>query len=47
MCDPTYHGSQQANGGNLTEAIPNAPLAGHWFEAAFEILVQNAYPAIS
>ncbi len=47
MCDPTYHGSQQANGGNLTEAMPNAPLAGHWFEAAFEILVQNAYPAIS
>jgi cellulose 1,4-beta-cellobiosidase len=47
MCDPTYHGSSQANGGNLTEAIPNAPLAGHWFEAAFEILVQNAYPAIS
>lgn len=45
MCDPTYHGSQQANGGNLTEAIPNAPLAGHWFEAEFEILVQNAYPS--
>ncbi|GHO46356.1 hypothetical protein KSX_45190 [Ktedonospora formicarum] len=45
MCDPTFHGSQQANGGNLTEAIPNAPLAGHWFEAEFEILVQNAYPA--
>ncbi len=46
MCDPTFHGSQQANGGNLTEAIPNAPLAGHWFEAAFEILVQNAFPAL-
>ncbi len=46
MCDPTFHGSQQANGGNLTEAIPNAPLAGHWFEAAFEILVRNAFPAI-
>jgi len=46
MCDPTFHGSSQANGGNLTEAIPNAPLAGHWFEAAFEILVQNAFPSL-
>jgi cellulose 1,4-beta-cellobiosidase len=45
MCDPTFHGSQQANGGNLTEAIPGAPIAGAWFEAAFEILVQNAFPA--
>lgn len=46
MCDPTYHGSQQANGGNLTEAMPNAPLAGHWFQVAFDLLVQNAYPSI-
>lgn len=46
MCDPGFHGSTQANGGNLTESIPNAPLAGHWFEAEFEILVQNALPAI-
>jgi cellulose 1,4-beta-cellobiosidase len=47
MCDPTYHGSQQANGGNLTGAMPNAPLAGHWFQAEFDTLVQNAYPAVS
>ena len=47
MCDPTFHGSQIANGGNLTQAMPNAPLAGHWFEAAFEMLVQNAYPAFN
>jgi cellulose 1,4-beta-cellobiosidase len=46
MCDPTFHGSSQANGGNLTESIPNAPLAGHWFPAAFRILVQNAFPAL-
>jgi cellulose 1,4-beta-cellobiosidase len=46
MCDPTFHGSSQANGGNLTEAIPNAPLAGHWFPDAFKILVQNAFPAL-
>jgi cellulose 1,4-beta-cellobiosidase len=45
MCDPTFHGSQQANGGNLTGALPNAPLSGHWFEAEFEMLVQKAYPA--
>jgi cellulose 1,4-beta-cellobiosidase len=47
MCDPTFHGSQQVNGGNLTGALPNAPLAGHWFQAAFDTLVQNAYPAVS
>ncbi|HEX6468395.1 MAG TPA: glycoside hydrolase family 6 protein [Streptosporangiaceae bacterium] len=46
MCDPTFHGSSQANGGNLTEAIPNAPLAGHFFPDEFKILVQNAFPAL-
>jgi cellulose 1,4-beta-cellobiosidase len=46
MCDPTFHGSQQANGGNLTEALPNAPLAGHWFQAAFDLLTQQAFPPI-
>jgi cellulose 1,4-beta-cellobiosidase len=46
MCDPAFHGGQQANGGNLTEAIPNAPLAGHWFPDAFKILVQNAFPTL-
>ncbi|WP_020638547.1 glycoside hydrolase family 6 protein [Amycolatopsis balhimycina] len=46
MCDPTFHGTQQANGGNLTGALPNAPLSGKWFEAQFEQLVQNAYPPV-
>ena len=46
MCDPTFHGSQQANGGNLTGALPNSPLSGKWFEAQFEELVQNAYPPV-
>jgi cellulose 1,4-beta-cellobiosidase len=46
MCDPTFRGGSQANGGNLTESIPSAPLAGHWFPAAFRILVQNAFPAL-
>ncbi|GCE31698.1 glucanase [Dictyobacter alpinus] len=45
MCDPTFHGSNQANGGNLTEALPNAPLAGHWFQAEFDLLVKNASPS--
>ena len=47
MCDPTFHGTQQANGGNLTGALPDAPLSGKWFEAQFEQLVQNAYPPVS
>jgi cellulose 1,4-beta-cellobiosidase len=46
MCDPAFRGGSQANGGNLTESIPNAPLAGHWFPGAFRILVQNAFPAL-
>jgi cellulose 1,4-beta-cellobiosidase len=46
MCDPTFHGSEQANGGNLTGALPDAPLSGKWFQAQFEQLVQNAYPAV-
>jgi cellulose 1,4-beta-cellobiosidase len=43
MCDPTYHGNA-LNGNNLTGALPDAPVAGRWFQAAFVQLVQNAYP---
>jgi cellulose 1,4-beta-cellobiosidase len=46
MCDPAFRGDQQANGGNLTSAMPNAPHAGVWFPAQFTSLVQNAYPAL-
>ncbi len=46
MCDPTYRGSDQANGGNLTGALANAPIAGRWFPEHFEVLVRNAYPAL-
>jgi cellulose 1,4-beta-cellobiosidase len=46
MCDPTYRGSDQANGGNLTGALADAPIAGRWFPEHFEILVRNAYPAL-
>ncbi|PSL52475.1 cellulose 1,4-beta-cellobiosidase [Saccharothrix carnea] len=46
MCDPSYRGDNQANGGNLTGALANAPHAGSWFPAGFTALVQNAYPAL-
>jgi cellulose 1,4-beta-cellobiosidase len=46
MCDPAFRGDQQANGGNLTGAMPNAPHAGVWFPAQFKSLVENAYPAL-
>ncbi|HET6711509.1 glycoside hydrolase family 6 protein [Amycolatopsis sp.] len=46
MCDPAFRGSEQANGGNLTGALPDAPLSGKWFQAQFEQLVQNAYPPV-
>ncbi|WP_125772868.1 glycoside hydrolase family 6 protein [Antribacter gilvus] len=44
MCDPTY--STSVLGGNLTGALPGAPLSGHWFHNQFAMLVQNAYPVI-
>jgi cellulose 1,4-beta-cellobiosidase len=44
MCDPKYHGNS-LNGNNLTGALPNAPVAGRWFQAQFVQLVQNAFPA--
>lgn len=44
MCDPTYTGNS-LNGTNLTGALANAPVSGRWFQAQFEELVQNAYPA--
>ncbi|MBM9505056.1 glycoside hydrolase family 6 protein [Actinacidiphila acididurans] len=46
MCDPTYTGNAR-NGNNPTGALPNSPLAGHWFSAEFHQLIQNAYPPLS
>jgi cellulase/cellobiase CelA1 len=43
MCDPKYHGNS-LNGNNLTGALPNAPVAGRWFQAHFVELVRNAFP---
>jgi cellulose 1,4-beta-cellobiosidase len=45
MCDPTYTGNA-LNGNNLTGALPNAPLSGHWFPAQFQQLMQNAFPPL-
>lgn len=45
MCDPTYTGNAR-NNNNLSGALPNAPLSGHWFSAQFQQLMANAYPAL-
>jgi len=42
MCDPTFLTQYNV----LTNALPNAPLSGHWFHNQFVQLVQNALPAI-
>ncbi|KUL70441.1 MULTISPECIES: glycoside hydrolase family 6 protein [unclassified Streptomyces] len=44
MCDPDYTASNAGN--NKTGALPDAPLAGHWFHNQFLMLVRNAYPAV-
>ena len=47
MCDPTY-GRSEGNSANVgTGALANAPVAGRWFPEAFQLLVQNAYPALA
>ncbi|MEU3147108.1 MULTISPECIES: glycoside hydrolase family 6 protein [unclassified Streptomyces] len=45
MCDPTYTGTPR-NGNNLTGALPDAPISGHWFSAQFQELMRNAYPPL-
>ncbi|MFF4799638.1 glycoside hydrolase family 6 protein [Streptomyces sp. NPDC001351] len=45
MCDPTYTGNPR-NNNNMSGALPNAPLSGHWFSAEFQQLMQNAYPPL-
>ncbi|MFJ1805972.1 MULTISPECIES: glycoside hydrolase family 6 protein [unclassified Streptomyces] len=45
MCDPTYTGNPR-NNNNLSGALANAPLSGHWFSAQFQQLMQNAYPPL-
>ncbi|WP_369031269.1 glycoside hydrolase family 6 protein [Streptomyces adonidis] len=45
MCDPTYTGNPR-NNNNLSGALANSPLSGHWFSAQFQELMRNAYPAL-
>ncbi|MDA2807699.1 glycoside hydrolase family 6 protein [Nocardiopsis suaedae] len=45
MCDPTYEGNPR-NGNNPSGALPDAPLAGHWFSAQFQELLANAHPSV-
>ncbi|WP_055526061.1 glycoside hydrolase family 6 protein [Streptomyces graminilatus] len=45
MCDPTYTGNPR-NNNNMSGALPNAPVAGHWFSAQFQELMRNAYPPL-
>jgi len=45
MCDPTYMGNSLNQNMN-TNALPNAPVSGRWFEAQFQQLVANAFPPI-
>ncbi|MFE9835255.1 glycoside hydrolase family 6 protein [Streptomyces sp. NPDC005551] len=44
MCDPAY--TAPSAGNSKTGALPDAPLAGHWFHDQFAMLVRNAYPAV-
>jgi cellulose 1,4-beta-cellobiosidase len=46
MCDPTYTGNGR-NGNSMSGALPNSPLAGHWFSAQFQQLLANAYPSLN
>lgn len=41
-CDPTYTNAA----GTTTGSLANAPVAGRWFKEGFQILVNNAYPAL-
>ncbi|HKS44386.1 MAG TPA: glycoside hydrolase family 6 protein [Amycolatopsis sp.] len=45
MCDPTYTGNVR-NGYNMSGALPDAPLSGHWFSTQFQQLLANAYPPL-
>ncbi|MBQ1091274.1 glycoside hydrolase family 6 protein [Streptomyces sp. B93] len=45
MCDPAFTGTPR-NGYNLTGALGDAPISGHWFSAQFQELMRNAYPPL-
>lgn len=43
MCDPSYAGNALNENMN-SNALPNAPLSGAWFQAQFNQLVANKFP---
>ncbi|WP_460768571.1 glycoside hydrolase family 6 protein [Nocardiopsis nanhaiensis] len=45
MCDPTYEGNPR-NGNNMSGALDNAPISGHWFSEQFQELLANAHPPV-
>jgi cellulose 1,4-beta-cellobiosidase len=45
MCDPTYTGNPR-NQNNMSGALADAPLSGHWFSAQFQQLMANAFPRL-
>lgn len=45
MCDPTF-GGDALNNNQPTGAMANSPVSGAWFQAGFDTLVQNAFPAL-
>jgi cellulose 1,4-beta-cellobiosidase len=45
MCDPRFTEGTPRNANNPSGALPEAPLSGHWFQAQFEELLANAFPA--
>jgi cellulose 1,4-beta-cellobiosidase len=45
MCDPAYEGNPR-NNNNMSGALGDAPLSGHWFSAQFQELLANAYPPL-
>ena len=45
MCDPAYEGNPR-NNFNMSGALPDAPISGHWFQAQFDELIANAWPPL-
>ncbi len=45
MCDPAYEGNAR-NQNNMSGALPDAPVSGHWFSAQFQELLENAHPPL-
>jgi cellulose 1,4-beta-cellobiosidase len=44
MCNPDNQNRYNPN--HPTNALDNAPHAGRWFPAQFQMLVENAFPTL-